>query len=58
MDYLGYVSYEALRYQSPSSTASDVEFLEDMEVCNYKFKKGDKLGFIMDKGLHHNTSQW
>ena len=58
LPYLGYVSYEALRYQSPSSTASDVEFLEDMEVCNYKFKKGDKLGFIMDKGLHHNTSQW
>lgn len=57
-DYTGYVAMEALRYQSPSSTSTDIMFLEDMEVCNYKFKKGDKLGFVNDKGLHHNTSQW
>ena len=47
-----------MRYQSSAEHLSDYEVTEDIKTSRFTFKKGDKISFMLEQGLHHNPSQW
>ena len=57
LEYLNRVMNEALRYEPPVSVPTTVYCLDDVQLGNYKFEKGD---FIIPNfyGLHMNESEW
>lgn len=56
--YLGQVVNEGLRFNTPLAASFSYKLLKDVTVGNNTFLEGDKVVFVMDQGVHRNTSQW
>ena len=57
LEYLSRVVNEALRYESPASVPTTVVCLDDMQLGNYNFAKGDLI-IPSFYGVHMNENEW
>ena len=57
LEYISWVTYEALRFSPPASTTSNFVALEDFTTGKLEVKKDDVLCVQM-YALHRNANEW